>query len=418
MAFWNTINTLVLQDRVEQTAPSAWQGTALGLVSLVGIGLATVVQPFAGRLSDEAPWRDRRRPFVVAGTATALPFLVVFGWAPGFWLLLIGYVGLQIAVNVAQTAFQAFIPDLVPKEERGIASGAKNLLSVVGAAIGLLGAQGLLTLGAGNGVVLAYLGTVLAATALLTWTWVPKPPEPSRQREGLQKALNPRRLWSSSVATFRKHRVFRYAVIAQFLFMLGTYPAQRFLLFLLKDRFGEEDAVQRASVGLVAAIVCAAIAAGVSGAISDRIGRLPVLYVTVGCGVVGMVGVGVAPTPLLVGGFGVILAIGVGAFQAVNWALLSDDVPEGEGARAFGLANIATAGAGAMAGLFGPMVDLIDRVMPGGAYGLTFGLAALIVVATVAPLRKIDDDGGEKHRDEPGSRDVSMPRSHHRRQAA
>ncbi|MEA2511326.1 MAG: hypothetical protein QOJ59_813 [Thermomicrobiales bacterium] len=393
MALWNTVNTLVLQERVEATAPAAWRGSALGLVSLVGIGLAALVQPFAGRLSDEAPITDRRRPFIIAGTVVALPFLAIFGWAPGFGLLLLGYVGLQIAVNVAQAAFQAFIPDLVPKEERGVASGAKNLLSVVGAAVGLLGARGLLALGVGYGGVLAFLGAVLVVTAILTWLRVPVAPRRSKQPEGLAAALNPKRLWSSSVATFRRHRTFRHAVVAQFLFMLGTYPAQRFLLFLLKDRFGAEDAVQRASVGLVVAIVCAAIAAGVAGALSDRLGRLPVLFATVALGVVGMVGIGVAPTPLLVGAAGICLAVGVGAFQAVNWALLSDDVPEGEGARAFGLANVATAGAGALAGLFGPLVDLTDAVLPGGTYQLTFGLAALIVVASVLPLRRIDAEG-------------------------
>jgi hypothetical protein len=69
--------------------------------------------------------------------------------------------------------------------------------------------------------------------------------------------------------------------------------------------------------------------------------------------------------------------------------LLSDDVGEGEGARAFGLANIATAGAGALTGLFGPLVDFLDRVLPGGAYGVTFSLAAVFVSASVFPLLQI-----------------------------
>ncbi|HKG26093.1 MAG TPA: MFS transporter, partial [Thermomicrobiales bacterium] len=361
---------------------------------------------------------DRRRPFVIGGTVAALPFLVVFGWAPGLALVMLGYAGMQIALNVAQAAFQAFIPDLVPREERGVVSGAKNLLSVVGAAVGLLGARGLLALGFGTGAVLAFLAAALLTTAVLTWVWVPVPPRPSKPRQPLLKALDPRRLWSSSVETFRRHRTFRYAVIAQFLFMLGTYPAQRFLLFLLEDRFGDENAVQRASVGLVAAIVCAAIAAGFAGAISDHTGRLPVLYATVVCGVAGMVGIGVAPTPLLVGAFGVILAIGVGAFQAVNWALLSDDMPEGEGARAFGLANIATAGAGALAGLFGPMVDVVDLVLPDGAYGLTFGLAALFVLASVLPLRRVDEMGGTEDRRNVTGTSSKPTRDGRRRRAA
>jgi MFS family permease len=393
MALWNTVNTLVLQDRVEATAPASWRGSALGIVSLVGIGLATLVQPFAGRLSDSLDRDDRRRPFIVVGTIAALPCLALFAWAPGFWTLLLGYVGMQIALNVAQAAFQAFIPDLVDSEDRGTASGAKNVLSVAGAAVGLLGAEGLQSLGAGTGLVVIYLAAVLVASAWLTVRWVPKSPRSPMQRMTALDALNPRQLWSTSLKTFREHRVFTLAVTAQFLFLFGTYPAQRFLLFLLKDRFGAEKASQRASIGLVAAIIFAALAAVIAGFISDRIGRVPVLIVTVILGIIGMVGVGIGPTPFWVGMAGVCLATGVGAFQAVNWALLSDDIDEGEGARAFGLANVATAGAGALAGLFGPLVDLVDRVLPGGAYGVTFSLASVFVAISLIPLLQI----GKQH---------------------
>ena len=51
----------------------------------------------------------------------------------------------------------------------------------------------------------------------------------------------------------------------------------------------------------------------------------------------------------------------VGAFQAVNWALLSDDVPRARRATAFGLANVATAGAGALSGVFGILVDVLNE---------------------------------------------------------
>jgi MFS family permease len=390
MALWNTVNTLVLQERVAATAPASLRGSALGFVSIVGIGIAALVQPVAGRVSDESALADRRRPFIVGGTAAALVSLTLFGWAPGFGLLLAGYVGLQLAANVAQAAFQALIPDLVNERERGIASGAKNALTVVGAAVGLLGARVLLVHGAGLGAVLVFLAAVLVATAILTVIWVPAvAPLPDERREELSRAVNPRRLWSAATDTFRQHRTFRYAVITQFLFLLGTYPAQRFLLFLLKDRFGAERGVERASAGLVAAIVCAAVAAVAAGTVSDRVGRIPVLSAAVALGACGMIGVGVAPTPLLLGAAGIVLAVGVGAFQAANWALLSDDVPEGQGARAFGLANVATAGAGALAGLFGPLVDLIDAVAPGGTYQLTFGLAAVIVLTSAIPLHRI-----------------------------
>jgi hypothetical protein len=45
LALWNTVNIVLLPDRVETTVSSGWRGTALGVISLVGIGIATIAQP-------------------------------------------------------------------------------------------------------------------------------------------------------------------------------------------------------------------------------------------------------------------------------------------------------------------------------------------------------------------------------------
>jgi len=398
MALWNTVNTIILPVRVDDVSPANLQGSAVGLVSLIGVGIAALVQPIAGRLSDASPLSDRRRPFVVAGALLAVPCLVLFGWAPDFWLLLLGYVLLQIAVNIAQAAFQAFIPDLIPEPQRGTASGVKNALTVVGAALGLIGARALIALNAGYGVVLVYLALILVATAGLTAVWVPEIPPLATDGNGhsWSAAFDIAALWRSFERTLREHVTFRYAVIAQFLFLLGTYPAQRFLLLFLRDRFGA-GAEERASVGLAVAIVLAAVAAAGSGSLSDAVGRLPVLMASVLLAAIGMAGIGFAPTIVIASVAGGLVAVGVGAFQAVNWALLSDDISEGQGAGSFGVANIATAGAGALAGLFGPLVDVLLAVLPGGAFQITFGVAGLVALGSIWPLFRI------KHGRPPGA---------------
>jgi MFS family permease len=390
MALWNTVNTVILQIRVEATAPESLRGSALGLIGLLGVGMAALVQPFAGRASDAAALPDRRRPFIAAGTIIAIPSLLIFGWAPAFGILLLSYVVLQVATNIGQAAFQALIPDLVGERDKGIASGAKNLLSVVGAAIGLLGVRLLQALDLGIMIQLIYLAAVIAITAALTMIWVPEiPPLPEEKRKGgMASALNPRILWAAFRKTFREHATFRWAVIAQFLFLFGTYPAQRFLLFFLRDRFGG-GAEGRASIGLAIAIVIAALAAVGAGAASDRIGRRPVLYGCLVAAGVGLVGVAFAPTLWLVALPGALLAGAVGAFQAVNWALLSDHVPENQAATAFGLANVATAGAGALSGIFGILVDVLNNFLAAGTWRVTFSLAALIAVSAAVPLHRI-----------------------------
>ena len=266
----------------------------------------------------------------------------------------------------------------------------KNALTVVGAALGLVGARALIALGAGHGAVLAYLALILVATAALTAVWVPEIPPAAIGENGRRwrAALDVAALWRSFELILREHVTFRYAVIALFLFLLGTYPAQRFLLLFLRDRFGA-GAEERASVGLAVAIVLAAVAAAVSGGLSDAVGRFPVLIASVLLAAIGMVGIGFAPTIVIASVAGRLVAVGVGAFQAVNWALLSDDISEGQGAESFGVANIATAGAGALAGLFGPLVDLLHAALPGGTFEITFGLAGLVALASIWPLLRI-----------------------------
>jgi MFS family permease len=267
---------------------------------------------------------------------------------------------------------------------------------VIGAAIGLLGVRLLQALDLGIMIQLIYLAAVLAITAGLTMIWVPEiPPLPEEKRKGgMASALNPKILWAAFRKTFREHATFRWAVIAQFLFLFGTYPAQRFLLYFLRDRFGG-GAEERASIGLAIAIVVAALAALAAGAVSDRIGRRPVLYGCLVAAGVGLVGVAFAPTLWLVALPGALLAGAVGAFQAVNWALLSDHVPENQAATAFGLANVATAGAGALSGDYGFLLDALNSVLSAGTYRITFSLAALIALSAILPLRRVSaEDAG------------------------
>ncbi|HET7037024.1 MAG TPA: MFS transporter, partial [Thermomicrobiaceae bacterium] len=132
-----------------------------------------------------------------------------------------------------------------------------------------------------------------------------------------------------------------------------------------------------------------ALSAWVAGALSDRIGRVPVLRITVVLGTVGVAGVAFSPWLWLVGIFGACVASAFGGFQSVNWAQMADVMPKGRSAEFYGLSNIATAGSGAVAGLFGPLADFLNALLPGGTYIITFGLAALIALSSLIPLRRL-----------------------------
>jgi MFS family permease len=106
--------------------------------------------------------------------------------------------------------------------------------------------------------------------------------------------------------------------------------------------------------------------------------------------VIGLLGIAAAPTVTMATLAGGVLGLGVGVFFAVNWALLSDDIPEGRAARAYGLANISTAGASALAGLFGPLLDVSNAHFPHATYPVTFGIAAMVSLTSLIPFHKIN----------------------------
>ena len=394
LGFWTVIDTLLLPDMAERTAPASLTGSAVGVISVIGVGLAVLIQPIAGRVSDAWHGDDTRRPFILTGLVLLAPGLLVFGIGSNFIFVLAGFVLLQLATNIAQAAFQALIPDLVEDDQRGAASGVKNTLSVLGAAVGLLGGQGIMSLTGSTWLVLLYLGLLITSTGLLTVYWTPKSSSKAKQRPpSIRAALDLHTMLAEFRQVIRKHGTFRLAVIAQFLFLLGCYPAQRFLLLFLRDRFGE-GVEQRASVGVVLAILLAVISALIAGALSDALGRKPVLIFSVLSGAIGLVLIGFSPTLSFAAIAGGLIAIGLGAFQAANWALMNDDLPEGQSASTLGVANIATAGAGTVAGLFGPLADAVDALIPQATYQVLFGLAGVVASLSLIPLWRIHGSHG------------------------
>jgi hypothetical protein len=99
-----------------------------------------------------------------------------------------------------------------------------------------------------------------------------------------------------------------------------------------------------------------ALAALPGGWAADRFGRVPRMLL------------GMASSALQMLLFGTLLALGSAAFSTSNWALAADLALQGESARFLGLANLGTAGAAALAGLFGLLIDLGNGLEAGAGF--------------------------------------------------
>jgi len=177
------------------------------------------------------------------------------------------------------------------------------------------------------------------------------------------------------------------------LFLTGIYGVQSFAQYFIKDTLQTDDAVKLTG-DLMAIIVLSLIAFSlVAGYLCDRFGRKPMHVIAAILAALGSLLMTTAHSAGAVLGFGSLIGAGIGIFLSANWALANDLAPLGEAGKFLGLTNLATAGAGALSRLNGPMLDLVNNAWPGRylGYSVLFVTTAVLALASLILLRRVPD---------------------------
>ncbi|MBO0685497.1 MAG: MFS transporter, partial [Candidatus Dormibacteraeota bacterium] len=128
---WNAVYVL-LAVSAAVVAPSQKE-LVVGRATAAGGVLAVLVPVAAGWLSDRTRTRwGRRAPWIAAGGAVNVVGLALLAWAPSVPALVAAYLVLQLGNNAAGAAFAGIVPDVIPEERRGRASGLLNSATIVG----------------------------------------------------------------------------------------------------------------------------------------------------------------------------------------------------------------------------------------------------------------------------------------------
>ena len=392
---WNSVHPIILPTLVPTMAPAALKASALGILTSLGLLLAVVVQPLAGAISDQTSSRwGRRKPFILAGTLFDLLFLLALALAGNFWLLLGAYLLLQLSSNTAQGPYQGLIPDLVPEGQRGAASGAKQFAEILGVVVtALLTAR---FVGQGHiPLALLTIGAFLLVSMLITLLATNEEPDTSVAVRGFAPS-RPRELNASYV----------WLLASRLLVLLGLNLIRNFALYFMEDVLHMPNAAAATGNLLAAIAICILIVAYPAGHISDRVGRkkMNIFSALLGAagaflllfttGRVALSAFGLKFTDVLL--CGVIIGLSAGTFLSSNWALATDLIPQGQAAGYLGLSNLATAGAGVLAGLGGPLIDLFNARQPGLGYTALFlasGLACLLGTLALSGVRERREAG-------------------------
>jgi MFS family permease len=348
--------------RILDLVGAADRATTVGLVVSLGIVAAVLIQPLVGAISDRYRARVGRLPFIGAGIVITCAALALFALARSLEAVVLAFVAVQLAASSVQAAQQGLIPDRIVAGRRGLAAGAKNLMDLTGALLAFALLGGLVA--DGYDAITITLGAALVLTFLLSAMLI---------REGSP----PRR-------TSSRRRGFALAIGSRFLFLLATYAIGRFFLLFVADRLGltAEEAAASAG-GLLAAITLATVLAALPGGwAADHFGRRTLVRAGALLGAAGALALIPANSEVAILGGGLLLALASAAFVSANWALVVDLAPPEGSARALGYANFGTAGAAAAAGLFGPLIDAVNRTLPGAGYPALFITAATLFLAS------------------------------------
>jgi MFS family permease len=328
---WNAVYIL-LAISAALTAPSQKE-LVVGRATAAGGVLAVLVPIVAGALSDRTSGRwGRRTPWIVGGTAINLVGLALLAWAPSVPTLVTAYLVLQLGNNVAGAAFAGIIPDVVPEERRGGASGLLNTASIAGTigclaiTLVMLSALGSTRLGVATSyaAISAILVTALVLSMLLLREQPyrhDEPPSPPRVASLLQ-ALAPLR-----------HPDFFWVVATRMFQTLGIWTILPFITFYFQDVVRASNFGAASDLWLLAVLAGGIAPAVACGYLSDRIRRRR-LFVYLSSGLQTAVSAVllvslVSDRPLLYG-LGVLFGIGYGAYSAVDWAMACDVLPDRE----------------------------------------------------------------------------------------
>jgi Na+/melibiose symporter-like transporter len=387
---WNGLHPIVLPALLLRMVPEALKNTYLGGLTFAGLVLAMVVQPLAGGLSDSTRSRwGRRRPWILAGTLLALVFLCGMALAGDFLGLLVAYLLLQIASNSAHGPAQGLIPDLVPEQQRGLASGIKNLFDMLGLVVASLVAGQLMEAGS-PALAFIVIGAVLAVSTLVTLLTTPEVDatglgESSHSQDrslGARPGPALRSLRDVLSVDFRRYPDYTWLIVSRFLILLGIYAVQGFAQYYVRDVLRVPNPAEVTGNLLAAIGLPLTLLVFPAGLLSDRLGRRRLNLVAGVLIVPGIFLLVFARSVPAVLAFGAVIGMGTGIFLSANWALATDLIPEREAGKYLGLTNLATAGSGAAARLAGPLIDGVNALRP-GAY---LGYPALFLLASASAL--------------------------------
>ncbi len=338
----------------------------LSVLASVAALAAMLVPPLGGWLSDALRRRGgSRRTFVAVGILIDVGALIALAHAHslvwfGFFLVLA-----TAGANVALCAYQALLPESIPRRHWGVVSGVRGAVTLAGAVLGfaIAGAMPDPSL------------TFLAAAAIVAVGGLSLLGVGDGIYDGEEHAHV--RDWHDFFVVFA----------ARTLVFFGLIMLQTFVLYFFRDVQKVGDPSAGTALYAFATIAGAVASSLYLGLLSDRVPRKIVTALAGAAMAIATIGFALAPGLSWILPFAVLFGIGFGGVISSGWALAMDAIPKlRDVARDLGLWGIATLLPNVVAPLVGGwLIGLFHGTRAGyqavfGLSGFSFALASLAVL--------------------------------------
>jgi MFS family permease len=361
----------------------------LGYITGVGAFYVLLSSPLVGVLSDRTRTRlGRRRPWMLAGMILGVISLLVMALAPNVLVLGFGWVLAQAGWGTTLAGLQNMNADVLPESQRGKVAGLTGFATQIGPVIGVIVASSFT-----HGQNLALFLVPGAIGVIVVTLFIVFIKETDSRGNTFPDRLTLGSLLKRYVYNPRRYPDFSWNWVGRFAFYFGITLNTTFTAYFFAQRLG----ISVADVaGLIATLGGVGVLATTGGAIgggflSDRLHRRRafVLGAAVIFGIGAVVMAFATGLPMLIVG-SLLTSFGIGAFAAVDQALLLDVLPEKatEAGRFMGITGFATSIPQAVAPLIASGLLVIGASGADKNYTLLYIVAGVITaVGALSVLR-------------------------------
>jgi len=380
---WAVLLGAALQAQIARFIAPGAIGTAAAIIGGVGAALSIVSQLAAGRASDMT---RRRLPFMAVGTLADVVALFAFALAPSFAAVIAAFAGVEIAFNISAGPYQALIPDRVPKNQQGKASGVMGLYRFLGTACGLLLARLFVRQPGPRVTPHAFtLGLIELAGAISVVLIVALAITLARVREADTGAAAPQPL----LATWPQRPSFAWLLVARAFASGALYLILPFLAFYLRFALHVRSYIGTSLDLLMLMVACALIGTISAGAVGDRASKKKIILWSFAFLAGGALVLAALTGVVWTWFVGAVLGLAWGAYYSVDWALACNLLPEGRAGMLMAVWNIGASGPQVGSVVLGGL--LVDRVgaaagEPGAGYRALFVLIAALLILAAASI--------------------------------